>query len=78
MDNYEFIEKSRKLLAQKLGYTIDQIYVVWLVKVLGNNKAMLSTTVDGDGIYAEVTYNGNKKETYLDIYNKRRNFCIKD
>lgn len=77
MGNDEFARKAKKLVASKLGYTVDQIYVVWLVKVLQNNKAMLSTTLE-DGIYVEVTYNGDKQETYVDLYEKYRNFAIKD
>jgi hypothetical protein len=56
--------------------TIDEIYIVWLSKTLQNNKALLSTTVN-DGMYYEVTYNGDKGELYLDAYKKFENKCIK-
>ena len=49
--------------------TEDHIYVVWFCKTLQNWKALLSTTIC-DGMYYEVTYNGDKKETYLDAYKK--------
>ena len=49
--------------------TEDYIYVVWFCKTLQNWKALLSTTIC-DGMYYEVTYNGDKKETYLDAYKK--------
>lgn len=55
----------------------DDLYVVWLTKVLQNNKAMISTNISGDGLYFEVTYNGDKKELYLDVYKKRENICVK-
>lgn len=55
----------------------DDLYVVWLTKVLQNNKALISTNISGDGLYFEVTYNGDKKELYLDVYKKRENICIK-
>ncbi len=58
--------------------TKDDIYIVWLTKVLGNNKALLSTTKDGDGIYVEVTYNGSSDELYVDTYKKQSNSCIKE
>lgn len=56
--------------------TEDQVFVVWMVKVLGNNKALLSTTVP-DGMYYEFTWNGNKNEGYLDAYKKWKNTVIK-
>ena len=56
--------------------TPEDVYVVWLCKTLQNNKALLSTTV-WDGMYYEVTYNGDKNEMYLDAYKKWDNKCIK-
>lgn len=52
--------------------TVDDVYVVWFCKTLQNWKALLSTNVS-DGMYYEVTYNGDKKETYLDAYKKWEN-----
>lgn len=52
------------------------VYVVWTCKTLQNNKALLSTTLPDD-MYFEATYNGNKKELYLDAYKKEKNVCIK-
>lgn len=57
--------------------TVEDVYVVWFGKTLQNWKALLSTNVS-DGMYYEVTYNGDKKETYLDAYKKWENVCIKD
>ena len=57
--------------------TIDDVYVVWFCKTLQNWKALLSTTVP-DGMYYELTYNGDKGETYLDAYKKWDNQCIAD
>ena len=56
--------------------TIDNVFVVWQCKTLQNNKALLSTTLY-DGMYYELTYNGNKKELYLDAYKKFENKCFK-
>ena len=42
------------------------------MKTLQNAKALLSTTVS-DGMYYELTYNGDKKELYLDAYKKWEN-----
>ena len=41
-----------------------------------NNKALLSTTVS-DGMYYEITHNGDKNETYVDAYKKWENFTVK-
>lgn len=54
----------------------EELYVVWLVKALQNNKALISTSRSGDGLYFEVTYNGDKSEMYLDVYKKQENICV--
>ncbi len=51
---------------------LRDVYVVWFCKTLQNWKALLSTTLP-DGMYYEVTYNGDKKEAYLDAYKKFEN-----
>ena len=55
--------------------TTDDVFVVWFSKTLQNWKTLLSTTVP-DGMYYEVTYNGDKKEAYLDAYKKWENKMI--
>lgn len=55
--------------------TIDDVYVVWYCKTLQNYKALLSTNVS-DGMYYEITYNGDKKQLYMDAYKKWQNICI--
>ena len=57
--------------------TLENVFVEWACKTLQNYKALLSTTVSGDGIYAEYTYNGDKQETYVDAYKKFENFVVK-
>lgn len=57
--------------------TVDDVYVVWFAKALENWKACLSTTVP-DGMYYEITYNGAKKEAYVDAYVKVRNTAVPD
>lgn len=56
--------------------TEEEVFIVWSCKTLQNNKALVSTTVS-DGMYYELTYNGDKKELYLDAYKKWENCCIK-
>ena len=57
--------------------TLENVFVVWACKTLQNYKALLSTTVSGDGIYVEYTYNGDKQEMYEDVYKKVSNRCLK-
>lgn len=87
MQNKDFVEKAKQAVVDyfnsqadstdKNGHiTADEVYVVWLVKVLQNNKALLSTTV-ADGMYYEFTWNGDKNEGYLDAYKKWKNVLVK-
>ena len=59
----------------KINVTLDDVYVVWSVKVLQNWKALISTNLP-DGMYYELTYNGDKNELYLDAYKKFDNIKI--
>ena len=56
--------------------SIEDVYVVWFCKTLQNWKALLSTNVP-DGVYYEITHNGDTNETYVDVYKKWENFCVK-
>lgn len=49
-----------------------KVFTVWKAKVLQNWKYLLSSTLF-DGMYYELTYNGDKKEWYLDAYKKFEN-----
>lgn len=63
-----------KTLAKKYGeITSKKVYIVWQVKALQNFKALLAVDFDGDGMYFEVTYNGDKNVAYLDAYRKMAN-----
>lgn len=57
--------------------TESEVFIVWFSKTLQNWKALVSTTIS-DGMYYEVTHNGDKKETYLDAYKKWENVCVND
>lgn len=54
----------------------DNVFIVWICKTLQNHKALVSTTIS-DGMYYEITYNGDKNEVYFDAYKKWKNECIK-
>ena len=56
--------------------TIEDTYVVWSCKTLKNYKCLISTNLI-DGMYYELTYNGDKDEVYLDAYKKFENQAIK-
>lgn len=55
-----------------LDFSLDDVYVVWYSKTLQNSKALLSTNLL-DGMYYELTYNGDKNEIYFDAYKKFEN-----
>ena len=55
--------------------TVTDVFAVWSCKPLQNNKALLSTTVS-DGMYYELTYNGDKHELYFDAYKKWENISF--
>lgn len=61
------LDKSDKVLIGN-----EHVFIVWFSKTLQNWKAMVSTTLL-DGMYYEITYNGDKNEMYLDVYKKWAN-----
>lgn len=61
----------------KKTITEDDVFIVWFCKTLQNWKALVSTTIS-DGMYYEITHNGDKGETYLGVYKKWENVCIPD
>ena len=52
-----------------------EVFTVWKAKVLQNWKYLLSSTLP-DGMYYELTYNGDKNEWYLVAYKKFENRVI--
>ena len=78
MDN-KAIEIVRKYIVDHLDKSDNmpefEVFVVWKCKALQNWKYLLSSTLF-DGMYYEMTYNGDKKEWYLDAYKKFENKCI--
>lgn len=67
----EWYNKNRPETPIDLG----DVFIVWSCKTLQNYKCLASTTVSGDGIYAEYTFNGDKQELYEDVYKKLTNTC---
>jgi len=66
---------SRVEKTDDANISTDDVYIVWICKSLQNWKALVSTTVS-DGMYYELTFNGDKSELYLDAYKKWENKCI--
>lgn len=71
--NY-FNENADKMDKQVI--TENDVFIVWSCKTLQNFKALASTTVS-DGMYYEITHNGDKNETYFDVYKKWNNFVVR-
>ena len=67
----EHLDKSDKEISSR----DKEPYIVWKCKTLQNWKYLLSTYLH-DGMYYELTYNGDKREWYLDAYKKFENRCI--
>lgn len=88
-ENTDYPEKAKAIVRKYVDDVLDLrriggeeipeygVYVVWFTKTLQNWKAMVSTTLP-DNMYYEVTHNGEKKETYLDPYQKVENIVIPD
>lgn len=85
MESKEFLQLCKQKIEEyfnndnnydNINISENNIYVVWYCKSLQNHKALLSTDVP-DGIYYEITYNGDKNELYFDVYKKHKNKCFK-
>lgn len=74
---YSYIKERLEKTDTHVTFGLDEVYIVWFSKTLQNWKALVSTTLP-DGMYYEVTYNGDKNETYLDAYKKFENVRIPD
>ena len=83
VDSKTFIEKAKEEVRKYATEHLDKsdnvprfdVFVVWYCKSLQNHKALLSTTLF-DGMYYEITYNGDKKEAYFDAYKKFENRVV--
>lgn len=79
MNTEKFIELAKQKVAKYANdfllengesetiYPTD-VYITWFSKTVQNYKALLGVPINGDGHYYEVTYNGDLKEMYLDVY----------
>ncbi len=88
--NNNFIDKAKEIVVnyynEQHSYnshtkiTNDNVFIVWFCKTLQNWKALVGVTILAGKCYEyyEVTYNGDKHETYLDVYQKVDNIRIPD
>lgn len=82
MNHEEFLKKAEYLVREYTILHLDKtneipnfiVFTVWSCKVLQNSKALLSTSLP-DGMYYEVTMNGEKQEIYFDAYKKFENIA---
>lgn len=77
--NYIFLSKYKGETQYSYNFMDSEDaepYIVWKCKTLQNWKYLMSTDLH-DGMYYELTYNGEKDEWYLDAYKKQENRCIK-
>lgn len=82
MNEIEFTKKVKELVRDYTNEHLDKtdnrliitddVFIVWQCKTLQNNKALASTTLF-DGMYYEITFNGDKNEIYFDAYKKWEN-----
>lgn len=85
MGNNDFEKIAKQTVVDYVNKKLDKtdgkkitekdVFIVWSCKTLQNNKALASTALP-DGMYYELTYNGDKDELYLDAYKKWENLCI--
>ena len=85
MNEKDFVTLVKKIVAEYANkhldktdgkqITEDDVFIVWMCKTLQNSKALASTTLF-DGMYYELTFNGNKGELYVDAYKKWENFTV--
>ena len=77
--DYKAMEIVSKYIREHLDATDKvpdfSVYTVWKAKVLQNWKYLISSTLP-DGMYYELTYNGDDNVWYLDAYKKFENKVI--
>ena len=70
----EIVKRYIEAHTDNLDYTL---FVVWQAKILQNYKCLISTTIPR-WTYFELTYDGDRKCWYFDVYRKFENQEIPD
>lgn len=81
--NFDMDNRAKEIVISYIYEHLDKsddlpwfnVYVVWKCKTLQNWKYLLSSDLL-DGMYYELTYNGDKEEWYLDAYKKFENRVV--
>lgn len=77
--NYEVICKNALIEQLKKLYNedfkIEDLHLVWFSKILQNYKCVI-VDLRANQRYYEITFNGNKNEIYIDIYQKEHNIVV--
>lgn len=74
---FKYVKSELEKASTHSTFSPDEVYVVWFSKTLQNWKALVCTSLP-DEMYYEVTYNGDKRETYIDAYKKSENVVVPD
>lgn len=85
VEQMEMDKKALQIVRDYINEHLDKsdgpvefvVYTVWKAKVLQNFKYLISSSLY-DGMYYELTYNGDRKVWYLDAYKKFENRAIAD
>ena len=83
MNSYEFEVICKNELIKEMkekyneDYTIKDFHLVWFSKTLQNYKCTICDLKENKRYY-ECTYNGDKKQLYVDIYDKQFNTCVEE
>jgi hypothetical protein len=87
LNPYRFQDKARQIVLEYYNHNFVSVYdelhisdivVSSFTKTLQNWKALVITNVANDNLYFEVTYDGDKKQAYLDVYSKAANVVFPD
>lgn len=72
------IERAKELVREYIGKHLENpeaeytIFVIWQACVLQHFKCLIATTLP-HGMYFELTYDGDRKCWYFDVYRKTEN-----
>ena len=79
MTSAEFEKQAKKAVAEALGTAVgigpEDLETVWFAHVMGFKKCLLYCP-EMPNSYFEVTYNRDRNQIYVDIYNKAKNFLF--
>ncbi len=85
LTSYVFAREAKKAIAAYMNENRDieehpinwtDVHVVWQCKTLQHHKGIFITLLPEFKLF-EATYNGDKGEMYIDVYNKEHNWVVK-